>query len=188
MSFAKTSLMITLKDDNKMFDGHGGSYADAPNIFADWVLLSDFQMICRIFLQRNDSDSREIVKHSFILQFFTLSWPLFNRGIGDYIARLNAHSLQWRSFFASNMTQVISIVDLVLSCKPRISRLAIYICITISIDTHMYFYLYFYLYLYAFLTLSWLQLTSLAFPACQTQISFSATQCFKLLKLATNCE
>ena len=86
--------MITLKDDNKMFDGHGGSYADAPNIFADWVLLSDFQMICRIFLQRNDSDSREIVKHSFILQFFTLSWPLFNRGIGDYIARLNAHSLQ----------------------------------------------------------------------------------------------
>ena len=76
MSFVKTSLMITLKDDNKMFDDHGGSYADAPKIFADWVLLSDFQMICRIFLQRNDSDSREIVKRSFILQFITLSCPL----------------------------------------------------------------------------------------------------------------
>ena len=63
--------MITLKDDNKMFDGHGGSYADAPNIFADWVLLSDFQMICLTFLQRNDSDSRERAKHSFILYFIT---------------------------------------------------------------------------------------------------------------------
>ena len=65
--------MITLKDDNKIFDGHGGSCADAPKIYADWVLLSDFQMICRIFLQRNDSDSREIVKHSFILHYLVLA-------------------------------------------------------------------------------------------------------------------
>ena len=145
MSFAKTSLMITLKDDNKMFDGNGG-------------------VICW--------------RAKYICWLGPFVW------FSDDLSDLSATQWFW---FKGNREILVHFAFHYLVLAPKEVAITLHDLMHI-INSEDLFLHQIWLKLSQLLTLSWLQLTSLAFPACQTQISFSATQCFKLLKLATNCE